>query len=102
MAKLERTVTGEGFESLSGRIRSGIMDGSFREGAVRCEVMVFERYSWTGGNRLSMTVTLFQYESGKIRVSGITSGGSQAVFLKLNTLGEEAFLDELAGILGGR
>ena len=33
-------------------------------------------------------------------VSAITSGGSQAMFFKMNTLGEEAFLDKLRELLG--
>ena len=31
--------------------------------------------------------------------SAITSGGSQAVFFKLNTLGEESFLEKLVPIV---
>mgnify|MGYP003296055213 CR=1 FL=1 len=33
-------------------------------------------------------------------VSAITSGGSQAMFFKMNTLGEEAFLDKLRELVG--
>ena len=43
-----------------------------------------------------MNVTLFQAGNGPIQLSAITSGGSQAMFLKLNTVGEEAFLDTLS------
>ena len=32
-------------------------------------------------------------------LSAITSGGSQAVFFKLNTLGEESFLEKLVPIV---
>ena len=46
-----------------------------------------------------MSVTLFQGEDGAIHLSAITSGGSQAMFFKINTFGEEAFLDKLAKIL---
>lgn len=60
---------------------------------------VFERYSYTGGNRLSLNVTLFQGESGAIRISAIAAGGSQAMFFKVNTWGEEAFLDKLRELL---
>jgi hypothetical protein len=48
----------------------------------------------TGGNRLSMTLTMVGDEE-KIYLSGITAGGSQGMFLKFNTFGEEAFLDTL-------
>ena len=108
MAKLEQTLQGD-FDSLLSRIETGIVDGSisasmedssdFRCGAARCSVRVFERYSYAGGNRVSMNVTLFQGEDGVIYLSAITAGGSQAVFFKINTWGEEAFLDKLREFL---
>lgn len=52
-----------------------------------------------GGNRVSLNVTLFQVGDGPVELSAITSGGSQAMFFKINTLGEEAFLDKLREIL---
>ena len=61
---------------------------------------VFERYSYTGGNRVSMNVTLFQAGSGPVHVTAITAGGSQAMLFKLNTFGEEAFLDTIRDVLG--
>lgn len=67
----------------------------FQCGDVRCSIRVFERYSWSGNNRVSMNVTLFQGNDGRIQLSAITAGGSQAIFSKMNTLGEEAFLDKL-------
>ncbi len=108
MAKLERTLY-EDFDSLLSRIQQGILNGSssasleessdFRSGSSRCSVRVFERYSYTGSNRVSLTVTLFQGPDGAIHLSGITAGGSQAVFFKLNTLGENAFLNKLEELL---
>ena len=65
----------------------------------RCSVRVFERYSYAGNNRVSLSVTLFQNGDGPIHLSAITSGGSQAMFFKINTFGEEAFLDKLREIL---
>lgn len=107
MAKLEKTIKGD-FNSILRRIEDGILSGSisasleessdFCIGDTRCSVRVFERYSYTGQNRVSLSVTLFG--SGDIiHISAITSGGSQAVFFKFNTLGEEAFLDKLRNIL---
>ena len=61
-------------------------------------VRVFERYSYMGGNRVSLNVTLFG-NGDTIQLSAITSGGSQAMFFKINTFGEEAFLDKLREIL---
>lgn len=109
MAKLERSIN-QDFEQLLLNIESGILNSSmsasledssdFQSGNARCSVRVFERYSYAGGNRVSMSITLFQ--NGKeepIQLSAITSGGSQAVFFKINTLGEEAFLDKLNELL---
>lgn len=59
---------------------------------------VFERYSYMGGNRVSMNVTLVGNDRD-LFLSAITSGGSQAVFFKLNTLGEESFLEKLVPIV---
>lgn len=107
MAKLERRVTGD-FNSILRKIEEGILSGSisasledssdFYIGDTRCSVRVFERYSYMGGNRVSLSVTLFG-NSDTIQLSAITSGGSQAMFFKINTFGEEAFLDKLREIL---
>ena len=43
--------------------------------------------------------TLFQNGDEPIRLSAITAGGSQALFFKVNTWGEEAFLDKLRELL---
>lgn len=71
----------------------------FKEGSARCSVRVFERYSMVGGNRLSLTLTLFQNGDEPIRLSAIAAGGSQAVFFKMNTLGEDAFLKDVKQLL---
>lgn len=109
MAKLERRVN-EDFSRLLQRLNDGILSGSvsatledtsdFRSGTAKCSVRVYERYSYMGGNRVSLTLTLFQNGDEPVRVSAITSGGSQAMFFKMNTLGEEAFLDKLRELLG--
>ena len=108
MAKLERKLSGD-FNQLIKKIETGILNGSmsasledssdFYSGDARCSVRVFERYSYAGGNRVSMSVTLFQNGNDAIHLSAITSGGSQAVLFKINTWGEEAFLDKLREIL---
>ncbi|PHP53022.1 DUF6054 family protein [Actinomyces ruminis] len=65
-----------------------------RTAAGRVAVRAFERFSWTGSNRVGMTVTAVE-DGGAVHVVGITVGGSQAVFMKINTFGEEAFLETL-------
>ncbi len=107
MAKLEKTITGN-FDEILHRIEDGILNGSvsasledgsdFYIDETRCSVRVFERYSYMGGNRVSLSVTLFG-KGDAIHLSAITAGGSQALFFKINTLGEEAFLDKLRELL---
>ena len=107
MAKLTRTYTCD-FDQLLRRIENGVLNASTSasledwwdrgEPGARCAVRVFERYSYAGGNRVSMNVTLFQ-SGGTTHLCAITSGGSQALFWKVNTLGEEAFLDTLRELL---
>ena len=108
MAKLEHKLSGD-FDQWLGRIEEGILGGSvsasledssdFRNGNARCSVRVFERYSYSGSNRVSLSVTLFQNGDGPINLSAITSGGSQAMFFKVNTWGEETFLEKLQELL---
>lgn len=100
MAKYERKLKGD-FNSLlnwlhreitSGSISVSYEDGSdITIGEVNTSVRVYERYSAIGGNRVSMNVTIVG-NGEDLFVSAITSGGSQAVFFKINTLGEGAFL----------
>ena len=110
MAKYETVLKGD-FDWYRKRIVNGILktsssasledksDFTSQDGKVRCIVRVFERYSAFGDNRVSLTVTLFQDETGDIHLSGITSGGSQAMFFKINTVGEETFLYKLKDVV---
>ena len=108
MAKLVKTISGD-FDAVLKKVTDGILNASlsasledscdFRSSDSRCAVRVFERYSWTGENRVSMNVTLYQDRGGPVQICAITSGGSQALFFKVNTFGEEAFLDTLREIL---
>lgn len=101
MAKYEKRLTGS-FDELLAWIHNDIQEGSasasFEDGSdinlgqVRIAVRVYERYSMLGGNRVSMNITLVG-DGSALYVSAITSGGSQAVLFKINTIGEETFLD---------
>lgn len=103
MAILEKKFRGD-FDALLKKVEKAVLDGSasatLEESADyatpqgRCSVRVFERYSYAGGNRVSMNVTLFQ-AGEEIQLCAITSGGSQAMFFKVNTWGEESFLETL-------
>jgi hypothetical protein len=101
MAKYEKCLEGNFHELLdrlhndltSDSISSSYEDGSdITIGQVKIAVRVYERYSMIGGNRVSLNITLIG-DGSKLFVSAITSGGSRAVLFKLNTIGEDAFLD---------
>lgn len=108
MAKLEKILNGN-FDEIINRITEGILNGSstasleeksdFITDNSRCSVRVFERYSYTGGNRVSLSITLFQSDNNEIFLSAITAGGSQAMLFKINTFGEKAFLDKLKELI---
>ena len=107
MAKFETTLTGD-FNELLYAVETGILTAStsasfengssFTANGVSVAVRVYERYSWFGSNRVSMTVTIIG-QGNQLYFSAITSGGSQAVFFKINTVGEEAFLDKAVQVI---
>lgn len=101
MAKYERNLQGDFNDFLNildSKILNGSASASFEDGSdysyngIRCAVRVYERYSVIGGNRVSLNITLIG-NGNHLFLTAITSGGSQAVFFKLNTMGEESFLD---------
>jgi len=86
-------------EILGGSITASFQDGSdFSAGNVRCAVRVYERFSAIGSNRLGANITLLG-NGDDLFLSVITSGGSQAMFFKINTWGESAFTDKIAKIV---
>ena len=101
MAQLEANLQGD-FDEILRELDHMIVNGSasaaiegesdFYLGDCICAVRVYERFSMIGGNRVSLSLTLLQ-AGGQIKLSAITAGGSQAMFFKVNTFGEEAFLD---------
>ncbi|MEG0912450.1 MAG: DUF6054 family protein [Oscillospiraceae bacterium] len=109
MAKYEQNLYGN-FDEILKSLETGIIRGSmsasfengsdYDNGSVRCAVRVFERYSMMGGNRVSLNLTLIGSGDNSF-LTAITSGGSQAVLFKLNTFGEEAFLEGVIDIVKG-
>lgn len=106
MAKCERHFKGD-FKQFLKTMEDGILAKSvsatcedisdYENSGVLCAVRVYERYSAIGGNRVSLNITLIG-KGEDLFLSAITSGGSQAMFFKLNTFGEEAFLDNVISI----
>ncbi|KXP14803.1 DUF6054 family protein [Tsukamurella pseudospumae] len=108
MAKLEHAFVGDfdrALEVLDAEITGGSASASYEDGSTlavgdcRIAVRVYERYSLVGSNRVSLSLTLVGHGE-QLYLTGITSGGSQAVFFKVNTFGEDAFLDKLRKAIG--
>ena len=70
-------------------------ESNYQTGDVRSCLLVFERYSWSGSNRVSLTVQLIQGANKPVHISCITSGGSKAVLFKVNRIGESTFLENI-------
>ena len=108
MAKYEHRFQGN-FDAALNALHSGILGGSVTAsyedgsdcaaGGVRCAVRVYERYSVVGGNRLSLTLTLVG-AGENLFLSAIAAGGSQGMFLKFKTFGEDAFLEKVRELAG--
>lgn len=104
MAKLECSLRGNFnviLDALENAVLGGSFTASYEDGSdvslscgAKCSVRVYERYSWTGSNRVSLSMTLVG-NGESCHLTAITSGGSQGVFFKVNTWGEEAFLDTI-------
>ena len=102
MAKMEAELYGN-FDIILADLHSTVMGGSKSatleessdiSGSTRCSIRAYERYSYLGNGRVSMNFTLFQTD-GRIFLSVMSTGGSQAVFFKINTIGENSFLDTI-------
>lgn len=104
MAQLRRELTGD-VDRLVAHLDQAIPGGSVsakyeagadhRIGDARMVVRAYERYSAMGGNRVSLCISILAVGE-RLALSAVSAGGSQAVFFKLNTFGEEAFLQKAA------
>jgi hypothetical protein len=104
MAYFLRELTGD-VDRLAAHLDQAIPGGSVtakyeagadhRIGDARMVVRAYERFSAMGGNRVSLCVSILAV-GDRLALSAISAGGSQAMFFKLNTFGEEAFLDKAA------
>ncbi len=79
---------------LSGSISANLEDSAdHRLGDARMVLRVYERYSAFGGSRVSLSISVLAVGE-QMSVTAIPSGGSQAMFWKVNRLGEESFLNK--------
>ena len=89
MAMLECDLHGSLFEiseaidrAVNKSVSASVEDESYCEkGNCACSVKVYERYSYIGGNRVSLSVTLFACGED-VHLTALSSGGSQAVLSK--------------------
>jgi hypothetical protein len=82
--------------SITAKLEEG---GDFRLGDARMVVRVYERYSALGGNRVSLCISVLAVGT-QLSVSAVAAGGSQAMFWKVNTFGESAFLQRAIDAIG--
>jgi hypothetical protein len=62
-------------------------------GDARMILRTYERYSMTGSNRVTLSVSILAVGT-TMDVALTTSGGSEALFFKINYFGEAAFMDK--------
>lgn len=106
MAQLEATLSGslkeivsEFHDAVNKNLSTNIEGkAEFEIEGSRCWVRVYERYSLIGGNRVSLSLIFFEV-GDVIKLSAVASGGSQALFYKFNTFGEEAFLNVIKKVI---
>ena len=63
-------------------------------GDAHMKVVACERFSWLGSSRVSLTLS-YLARDGWVDLVATSTGGSQAMFFKVNTWGEENFLQTL-------
>ena len=107
MAKIECELFGN-FDEILEKLNTAVLEGSqsaaleefsdFVTPDMQCAIRAYGRYSWSGNGRVSLNITLIE-SGGKIFLSAISTGGSQAVFFKLNTIGEENFLSTIKWVV---
>ena len=84
---------------LDGEIASGSVSASLENsdelsiGDARLVVRTYERFNMAGSNRVGLSVSVLAV-GDQLKVALSTAGGSQAIFFKINTFGEEAFMQK--------
>ena len=107
MARYDCELTGD-VDALVAHLDSEILRGSMsatleeqvehRLGDARMIVRTYERFSGFSGSRLSLTFAILVVGE-QLGVSAVSTGGSRAVFFKMNTVGEGTFLAKATAAL---
>lgn len=104
MAKFERTLSGD-FETIAYNIEDILTNDesirlvdkvSMKNGSTNCSTMVFDKYNKYLENKMSLTITLFEYSNVCIRCVAIVSGFKD---IKGEGLGDVELYDRLDEIL---
>ena len=66
--------------------------------SVKYWIGTYERYAFLGENRVSLNIVLLEISEG-VRVIATSSGGSQAVLMKINHWSEDNFLNDFIGVI---
>ncbi len=100
MAIYEADVTGT-FEEVLTFLSTTIVNGSstcsleesteFQVGDTKVAIHAYERYGWLGDNRVSLHLTVVS-DMDATHVTVISTGGSQGMIFKFNTISEDNFL----------
>ena len=103
MAKYELSLKAD-FDKFVAFVKDGVLrrsstvsleeESRITTGNVRIYAAAYERYAFVGKNRSSLNVT-FVGCGEIVHLIGFGTGGSSAMFFKVNTWSEEAFLDTL-------
>lgn len=104
MAKFQKVIKDD-FRSVLNFCDEAVNSGSFtvsleesseyRVGDTQVAIRAYERYSYFGKNRVALNFTLVCVNN-VCYLTATSTGGSQGTFFKINTFGEESFLDTLA------
>lgn len=103
MAKIDCVLCGD-FDTILNDLTNTVLSSSasasleeqsdFCDNDCRLSVRTFERFSYFGRNRVSLTIVLMKSQDA-IFLTVSAAGGSSAIFFKINTIGEENFLDTI-------
>ena len=106
MAKIERVLKCDFYmllHDIDDGIRNGNISATLEEETEydipggKAVFKVYERYSFFGGNRVSLAVLAIK-QGDITKLCAVSSGGSRG-FIKINTLSESAFIEKLSKII---
>ena len=86
-------------EFLRGSVSASLEEqAEHRAGDARMIVRTYERFSGFSGSRVSLTFAILSVGQ-QFAVSAVSTGGSRAMFFKIDTVGEGSFLGKATAAL---